>query len=117
MLCHDNWRIFYMHTCIYMYNLNNRLVHYKDGDIYNVFIAYMYMYQLQFYTAYSSWQLYRYIYCSILQFRTNRTEQFSNTCAFSEDIEGISFYKIIQVKDYLVIFWINVYFCLWIEFI
>lgn len=97
--------------------LNNRLVHFKDGDIYNVYIAYMYMYQLQFYTAYSSWQLYRYIYCSILQFRTNRTEQFSSTCAFSEDIEGISFYKIIQVKDYLVIFWINVYFCLWIEFI
>lgn len=115
MLCHDNWRIFDMHTCIYTYNLNNRLVHYKDGDIYNVYIAYMYMYQLQFYNAYSSWQLYRYIYCSILQFRTNRTEQFSNTCAFSEDIEGISFYKIIQ--DYLVIFWINVYFCLWIEFI
>lgn len=52
-----------------------------------------------------------------MQFRTNRIEQFSNTCAFSEDIEGISFYKIIQVKDYLVIFWINVYFCLWIEFI
>lgn len=92
-------------------------MHYKDGDIYNVYIAYMYMYQLQFYTAYSSWQLYRYIYCSILQFHTNRTEQFSNTCAFSDDIEGISFYKIIQVKDYLVIFWINVYFCLWIEFI
>lgn len=117
MLCHDNWRIFDMHTCIYTYYLNNGLVHYKDGDIYNVYIAYMYMYQLQFYTAYSSWQLYRYIYCSILQFRTNRIEQFSNTCAFSEDIEGISFYKIIQVKDYLVIFWINVYFCLWNEFI
>lgn len=78
------------------------------------------MYQLQFYTVYCSWQLYRYIYCNILQFRTNRTEQFSNTCAFSDEgisDEGISFYKIIQVKDYLVIFWINVYFCLWIEFI
>lgn len=66
MLCHDNWRIFYMHTCIYMYNLNNRLVHYKDGDIYNVYIAYMYMYQLQFYT-----DAYIAVYCNSAQTEPN----------------------------------------------
>lgn len=33
-----------MYICIYMYNLNNGLVYYKDGDIYNVYIVYMYMY-------------------------------------------------------------------------
>lgn len=70
MLCHDNWRIFDMHTCIYTYYLNNGLVHYKDGDIYNVCIAYMYMYQLQFYTAYSSWQLLQYI---AIPHKQNRT--------------------------------------------
>lgn len=29
---------------ICMYYLNNGLVYYKDGDIYNVYIVYMYMY-------------------------------------------------------------------------
>lgn len=66
MLCHDNWRIFDMHTCIYTYYLNNGLVHYKDGDIYNVYIAYMYMYQLQFYT-----DAYIAVYCNSAQTEPN----------------------------------------------